>query len=119
MTKWTSPPAVDERMEAIVPSNQVAQPNWLCRLWRRVRSPDNWTIRYFVSYDYYWKEYANGVKMLAMGHCVLDVQGGIDTWEKVCSIQKWITGNVTQNTTCPIVTELRINNFIEIKRWIT
>ena len=90
------------------------QPNWLRRLWRKVCGEKHRDIRYFVSYDYHWKEYANSRPQPAMGHCVLDVTDGITTWEKVCAVQLWISKSISEQENIPIVIAVRINNFIPI-----
>ncbi len=92
----------------------------LLRRWRRwFPKPHDFTVRYFVSYDYQWKQFHNGQPRAAMGHCVLEVaDGGIDSWQKVCAVQGWITQSVMRDTQFPILTEVRINNFIPLTSFI-
>ena len=110
----------------IIPARPAFQ--GLRRWWRRVRAkPQDYTVRYFVAYDYHWKQFLNGASKHAMGHCVLDVgDGGIDSWEKVCAIQSWVTNAVMrENAATPeatpdsVISHIRISNFIPLTKFLT
>lgn len=104
-----------DRMPA-VPLPAAVQPGWLVRLWQRVRKPR--TVRYFVAYSFWSKQYINSAESKpGLGHCVLDVRGSIDSWEKVCAVQALVAKNVAEQANVTVVTSVRIDNFIAINQF--
>ena len=75
-------------------------------------------VRYFVAYNYTCGRYLNGARTPGFGMSMVEVPGGIRSWEQILAIRDHLAHRCEAQDCLPYP-QVTITNIIEVNRWKT
>lgn len=102
--------------------NRVRKLLWRFLYWLDGMPPGSWpgteekdTVRYFVAYNFTAGQYLNGARAPGCGMSMVEVPGGIQSWEQILAIREHLARRCEAQDSLPYP-QITITNLIELHR---